>query len=700
MEFGELEAEWHPTLNLPLLFNGSLVGNRKYWWLGKCNHTWEAVFRKRAVENSGCPICSGRRVLSGFNDLATLNPKLAAEWHPTKNEKVSATEIASQSNLKVWWLGTCGHEWEATVNSRHGGKGCCFCSNKKILLGFNDLVTTHPDLAAEWHPTKNGNVKPDQVSAGSGFKVWWLGICGHEWNTSLVKRKSGTKCPFCSNNQILTGFNDLASTHPLLAGEWHPTKNGQLKPTQVISGSIKRYWWLGSCGHEWEAGLHSRVLESSCPFCSNQRVLAGFNDLTTTNPVIATEWHPTKNGSYRPEQVMSGSIKKYWWLGSCGHEWEASLHHRSGRKQGCPFCNNQRVLAGFNDLATTHPLITTEFHPTKNGQSKVTQIISGSDKNYWWKCTKDHEWKASPYNRTKGGTGCPHCWVTTYVSKAEQEIYDYICSIDGAMQVIQSDRQLLLGKELDIYIPSRKIAVEFNGIYWHSEKTGRKPIDYHHNKYLAAQKAGIQLVQLWEDDWTTKPEVVKSILKQKLGVAEKVLAVDTEVITVTKEQAEEFLRETHLQGYASGTHYLGLVSKGDIETLRAIMVLEDESEKVLNIVRYATSANVVGGFTKLLDHATKTFNHDSFTATSDHCEANEEIYENNGFIVEAVLPPDYMYVVKNERKLRSEYPLERFRDDPKLLWEEGLTERELADLNGLDRIWDAGKTRYRLIVGK
>jgi hypothetical protein len=247
-----------------------------------------------------------------------------------------------------------------------------------------------------------------------------------------------------------------------------------------------------------------------------------------------------------------------------------------------------------------------------------------------------------------------------------------------------------------MWIPAHNVGIEFNGTYWHREKHRGK--DLHHNKYLAAKKAGIQLIQIWEDDWNQKQEVVKSVLSQKLGVAEEVLAEETDVITVTKQQAEEFLNDNHLQGYASGIHYLGLVSKGDIETLRGVMVLDEEpgDGKILNIIRYATSANVIGGFSKLLSYATKRFKPESFTAIADHCVSDGDLYEDNGFIAEQVLPPDYMYVVRNGRKPRSEYPLERFRDDPKLLREEGLTEIELADLNGLDRIWDAGKTRYRL----
>ena len=109
-----------------------------------------------------------------------------------------------------------------------------------------------------------------------------------------------------------------------------------------------------------------------------------------------------------------------------------------------------------------------------------------------------------------------------------------------------SNRSLLQGKEIDLWIPSKEVGIEFNGIYWHTEK--RRGTDAHHDKYLAAKKAGIQLIQIWEDDWNSKQEIVKSVLKQKLGVAEKLLAEETNAITVTKEQAEEFLTRITSKG--------------------------------------------------------------------------------------------------------------------------------------------------------
>ena len=131
------------------------------------------------------------------NNLLTVNPELAIEWHPTKNGNLKPTDIAADSNKKVWWMCKHGHEWQATVASRNAGLGCPYCSSKKVLLGVNDLQATNPELATEWHPTKNGDLKPTDVAADSNKKVWWKGKCGHEWETSPKVRGRGIGCPFC-----------------------------------------------------------------------------------------------------------------------------------------------------------------------------------------------------------------------------------------------------------------------------------------------------------------------------------------------------------------------------------------------------------------------------------------------------------------------------------------------------------------------
>ena len=159
--------------------------------------TWMAMVYSR-TEGKGCPVCSGRTVLAGFNDLATKIPELASEWHPAKNEKLTPQMITPFSTRKVWWLGKCGHEWQASVYCRTEGTGCPICAGKTVLSGFNDLGTINPKLAADWHPTKNGDLTPQDVTAFSRKMVWWLCSCGHEWQTSVAYRGQRPSCSRCT----------------------------------------------------------------------------------------------------------------------------------------------------------------------------------------------------------------------------------------------------------------------------------------------------------------------------------------------------------------------------------------------------------------------------------------------------------------------------------------------------------------------
>lgn len=205
--------------------------------------------------------------------LSESHPELAAEWNSIKNGDLKPSDVTTYSHKKVWWLGLCGHEWQAYISNRSQGHGCPVCDGKVVLSGFNGLASDNPTLAAEWHPTKNGELTPEQVTAATSKKVWWLGSCGHEWQASPNQRNSKSRkhnCPYCSNQKILIGFNDMATTNPELAKEWHPTKNGELLPKMIGAGSHKKVWWQCFLGHEWQAIIQSRSLGHNCPVCSGR----------------------------------------------------------------------------------------------------------------------------------------------------------------------------------------------------------------------------------------------------------------------------------------------------------------------------------------------------------------------------------------------------------------------------------------------
>ena len=178
------------------------------------------------------------------------------------------------------------------------------------------LHEAHPEIAGEWHPTKNRDILPRDVTRSSGKKVWWRCPKGpdHEWEATVANRTTGRGCPFCAGKK-LSVTNSLASRFPELAAEWHPRKNRGLHPNKLVAGSAKKVWWKCPKGpdHEWEAVLSSRTRGGNgCPFCAGQRASVT-NSLLALFPDVAAQWHPKKNEALTPDQVVAGSGVKVWW---------------------------------------------------------------------------------------------------------------------------------------------------------------------------------------------------------------------------------------------------------------------------------------------------------------------------------------------------------------------------------------------------
>ena len=260
---------------------------------------------------------------------------MAEQWHPTKNGDLTPSDVKEGSGKSVWWLCEKGHEWKAVIGSRATGNGCPYCSGKRASTE-NNLQVLNPDLAKQWHPTKNGDLTPSDITVRSAKKVWWTCEKDHEWDSTVANRTSGNGCPYCAGKRVWDG-NSLHTLNPDLAKQWHPSKNGELTPNDVTIGSGKKAWWICDKGHEWEAAISSRIRGNGCPFCAGQRVGAD-NSLQTLNSDLAKQWHPTKNGTLTPNDVTLGSSKKVWWQCDKGHEWEAViLRRRNGAR--CPLCN-------------------------------------------------------------------------------------------------------------------------------------------------------------------------------------------------------------------------------------------------------------------------------------------------------------------------------------------------------------------------
>ena len=354
-----------------------------------------------------------------LQDYFISHMELQKQWAYDKNTE-SPENLKPHDHTKVWWRCERGHEWQADLNSRvYSGRGCPYCSNKAIAPGENDMATVAPEMAALWHPERNGDLTPADVLPGSRKYVWWLCERGHSWRAPISSIKAGCACPYCSGRSAIPGETDIATTHPHVLGLWSP-KN-KLLASEVTARSHKKAWWVCGQGHEWEAIIDSVVFEGyGCPYCAGKLAIPGQTDLATVRPDMLAQWDYERNRDIDPTQILPSTHEKAWWKCSLGHSWQAAVFSRTRENSaGCPYCTGRLAYPGFNDLATLKPKVAEQWYQPLNGALRPEDVTLGSNKKVWWQCKAGHVWRAVVYSRTrKKGAGCPVCAGTVRPPKA------------------------------------------------------------------------------------------------------------------------------------------------------------------------------------------------------------------------------------------------------------------------------------------
>lgn len=418
----ELAVQWDAEKNQPLTPREVTKGSRKkVWWLCDKGHSFQSTVANRSY-GYGCPFCSGRKFVKGVEDLESLYPAIAKQW--SSKNSLQPSEVSGLSGKSFIWQCEFGHEWKTTVNSRtRQGTGCPTCWGRLRVEGENDVATLHPNLISRYDDLKN----PKPLSffgPSSAAIVWWKCPKGHSYRSTVNSQVIGSECNICTNRVFVPGVNDLKTLHPDFAAEFDEESNG-CSASQVKAVSTKPFWWRCGEGHSFKVSANSRISRNTgCPYCANVKVLAGFNDLITKYPEVLKEWHPSRNEHLKPETI-GASGKKAWWLGNCGHEWQASISSRTGQGVGCPYCAGAKVLPGFNDLATTHPFLAEEWAEIENSPLRPSDVTAGSGRKVWWTCKSGHTWKASLSHRSQEGSprGCPSCARGGFSSNQEGYLY-------------------------------------------------------------------------------------------------------------------------------------------------------------------------------------------------------------------------------------------------------------------------------------
>lgn len=241
--------------------------HKKVWWTDSQGHSWKATTSNR-IRGCGCPYCANRVVLQGFNDLSTLQPDLAKEWDYERNAPLKPDMITAGSHRSVWWKCHLGHSWRSPVSTRNSNHtGCPYCSNFKVLKGFNDFEHHHPELKDEWNYERNEGLSPSDYTYGSHKLVWWICPEGHEYRRSFSERHTGRNCPYCAGSKVLAGFNDLKTQTPWIAENWDYKRNRKLRPEDIFPYTNRKVWWVCGNGHHWRASVNARQKGAGCPYC-------------------------------------------------------------------------------------------------------------------------------------------------------------------------------------------------------------------------------------------------------------------------------------------------------------------------------------------------------------------------------------------------------------------------------------------------
>lgn len=476
-----LDWDWYKNNVAGLDPHKLTCGSNKtaFWKCHICGNEWTTRIERKS-KGAKCRQCIAKESATAPCDksLAALFPQIAKEWDYELNE-CTPDMVYPKSNKTYNWICSKGHRWHDTASHRAERQTPCpICSGQKLLVGYNDLATTHKELLKEWDYEKNYalGIKPTDFTYGSTHEVFWKCNRGHSWKAAIyVRTTNGCGCKKCSTElrtsfpekivayYLSKVFNDCAENYrskqlknfeidiflPSLnlgieydGARWHQNTNNDKTKDELCknlnitlirirengcakydSSSIKIY--VNKKNTKELANAISQVANYiNHTFDFNLMIdidierdsLTILSDLLTTekknsisNSSFIGDWDWDKNKGVDPSMISMYSNRKLWWkCHKCGYEWKTDPSHRA-RGRGCARCAGQIIVAGENDLESKFPELAKEWDYSKNSK-KPGEVAAFCNTKYWWICSKcGHNWRTSIYVRTGMGCGCPEC---------------------------------------------------------------------------------------------------------------------------------------------------------------------------------------------------------------------------------------------------------------------------------------------------
>lgn len=370
------------------------------------------------------------------NRLSIIYPEIAKEWDLDKNKPLTPNDVSYGSNRKVWWkCAECGYSWEAKIANRSFGRGCPCCANKVVVAGINDLATRNPELAQEWHPTRNGDLTPDMVMLGTAQKVWWLCPNGHEYVASVLHRGHGTNCPICNSGRQ-TSFAEKAIFYyvkKVYPDAIHRDTEvlGNRMELDIYIPSLKlaieydgAFWHDGEKAKKREQEKFLRCQQMGINLLRIKEKLRPLGESTARWEIPADASGHNRNLDEVIKQILEKIDPNYsfWTRKTLYPILSVSVDVERDRFEIIG------TLIEKENWSQNYPQLVQEWHPTKNENRTLDMFSRGSDEKGWWICSVcQHEWETT-INHRVGGTGCPVCYRKNNRGKQHylaRKIYQY-----------------------------------------------------------------------------------------------------------------------------------------------------------------------------------------------------------------------------------------------------------------------------------
>lgn len=379
------------------------------------------------------------------------------------------------------------------------------------------------------------------------------------------------------------------------------------------------------------------------------------------------------------KEKISNTIKEYW------NNYNSSYHK--------PEYKNKLKISQKNRRKIDRESLISRIN--KETDFSIIGSYTTAGKSCFFQCKKCNKIFETIWNYLQQGKKCPSCGQIS-ISKSEEELREFLKNL--GLTIIENSKKIIPPKELDIFIPDLKIAIEYNGLYWHSEQNIKEP-NYHLIKTNECKKQGIQLIQIFEDEWLFKKDIVKSRLKQILKMHnQKIYARDCIIKEIDSKIKNIFLEENHIQGQDISVVKLGAFYNN---TLISVMTfshgnIAKGSKKIddiweLNRFCGKKDYHILGIGSKLLAYFKRNWKWSKIFSYADKRWSNGNLYYKLGFKLIEETKPNYWYLSNYHRIHR--FNMRKRNNEPKEIPEWVLREKE-----GYYRIWDCGNLKFEIIA--